>query len=79
METSTPLRRAVSLAVLSLAAGLIGASAAHAEDKAAILGSLSVFLTLQMLEFLWVFVLGLMRNFVRSAVTTAVNGLKRNR
>ena len=37
METSTPLRRAASLAVLSLAAGLIGASAAHAEDKAAIL------------------------------------------
>ena len=37
METSTPLRRAASLAALSLAAGLIGASAAHAEDKAAIL------------------------------------------
>src|ERR1700730_1377138 len=37
METSIPLRRAASLAVLSLAAGLIGVSAAHAEDKAAIL------------------------------------------
>src|SRR5580658_9282634 len=38
METSTPLRRAASLAALSLAAGLIGgASTAHAEDKAAIL------------------------------------------
>ena len=37
METSPLLRRAASLAALSLAAGLIGASAAHAEDKAAIL------------------------------------------
>src|SRR5271163_1300096 len=37
MKTSSPLRRSAFLAGVSLALALVGASAAHAEDKAAIL------------------------------------------